>query len=207
MEEEPLFEEAHNSSDEYEAAYDSDNNPFCMEKYMISEDTNIIEGSILAEKEDEDQDDDSDDDSEEEQVHYEGDTEVEDLFEMEEEEQEKEEEEVNVVAGEEPPMEKPTKRRKKLAVRRGPTSRSHSNVLEEVKPDFIHSSEEEDDGLLFQDEDDGHELLSFVLTKGRKGRAKKRKPRIWYNDKLQQPHQQLCLYMCFKDQQKFRDDC
>ena len=78
-------------------------------------------------------------------------------------------------------------------------------MLEEVQPDFIPSSDEEDDVLLFEDEDDGHEPLSFVLPKGRKSRAKKRKPRIWYNDKLEQPHQQLCLYMCFKNQQQFRD--
>ena len=77
--------------------------------------------------------------------------------------------------------------------------------MEEVQPDFIPSSDEEDDGLLFENEDEGHEPLSFVLPKGRKSRAKKRKPRIWYNDKLEQPHQQLCLYMCFKNQQQFRD--
>ncbi|KAE8785110.1 Ubiquitin carboxyl-terminal hydrolase 12 [Hordeum vulgare] len=52
---------------------------------------------------------------------------------------------------------------------------------------------EEDDWLLFEDEDDGHESLSFVLPKGRKSRAKQRKPRILYNDKLEQPHQQLFI--------------
>jgi hypothetical protein len=169
IEEEPLLEEAYNSSDDSEAAHDSDNNPFCMEKYRISEDTEIIEGKRLAEQEDEDQDEDSDEDSEEEHVHYEGDTEVEDLFEMEEEEEEEEkEEEVNVVAREEPPMQQPAKKRKKLPVRRGPTTRSHSSVLQEVRPDFNPSSDEEDHGLLFEDEDDGHEPLSFVLTKGNK---------------------------------------
>ena len=39
MEEEALLEEGHNNSDDSEAAYDSDNNPFCMEKYRIIEDT------------------------------------------------------------------------------------------------------------------------------------------------------------------------
>ena len=62
-------------------------------------------------------------------------------------------------------------------------------MLEEVQPDFIPSSDEEDDGLLFEDEDDGHEPLSFVLPKGRNSRAKKRKPRIWYHTKLEQQHQ------------------
>ena len=40
MEEEALLEEGHNNSDDSKAAaYDSDNNPFCMEKYRIIEDT------------------------------------------------------------------------------------------------------------------------------------------------------------------------
>ncbi|KAE8802790.1 hypothetical protein D1007_21438 [Hordeum vulgare] len=102
-------------------------------------------------------------------------------------------------------MQKSPKRRKKLEVRKGPTTRSHCSVLEEVIPDFIPSADEEDDWLLFEDDDDGHEPRSFVLPKGRKSRAKKRKPRIWYNDKLEHPHQQLCLYMCFKDQHQFRE--
>ncbi|KAE8808728.1 translation initiation factor IF-2-like [Hordeum vulgare] len=102
-------------------------------------------------------------------------------------------------------MQKSPKRRKKLEVRKGPTTRSHCSVLEDVIPDFIPSEDEEDDCLLFEDDDDGHEPPSFVLPKGRKSRAKKRKPRIWYNDKLEHPHQQLCLYMCFKDQHQFRE--
>ncbi|KAE8785684.1 hypothetical protein D1007_40589 [Hordeum vulgare] len=120
-------------------------------------------------------------------------------------EEEDEEEDANVFAREEPPTQKPAKRRKKLAVRKCPTTRSHSSVLEEVILDFIPSADEEDDWLLFENEDDGHEPPSFVLPKGRKSRAKKRKPRIWYNDKLEQPHQQLCVYMCFKDQHQFRE--
>ncbi|KAE8815484.1 hypothetical protein D1007_06944 [Hordeum vulgare] len=150
------------------------------------------------EEEDVDQSEDSDENSDEEQLHYEGDTAVEDLFEQEEED-------VNVFARQEPPMQKHAKMRKKLEVRKGPTTRSRSSVLEEVIPDFIPSADEEDDWLLFEDEDDGHEPPSFVLPKGRNSRAKKRKPRILYNDKLEQPHQQLCLYMCFKDQHQFRE--
>ncbi|KAE8775279.1 hypothetical protein D1007_52220 [Hordeum vulgare] len=175
MEEELVFEQAHNSSDESEDAYDSDNIPFCMEEHV-----------------------DQDEDSDEEQLHFEGDTDVEDLFEMEEDEQE--EEDVNFFAREEP-----AKRRKKLEVSKGPTTRSHSSVLKEMQPDFIPSSDEEGDCFLFEDEDDGHEPPSFVLPKGRKSRSKKRKPRIWYNEKLEQPHQELCLYMCFKDQHQFRE--
>ncbi|KAE8809759.1 hypothetical protein D1007_13653 [Hordeum vulgare] len=166
MEEEPVFQQAHNSSDESEDAYDSDNNPFSMEEHV-------------------DQDEDSHENSDEEQLHY---------------EDEQEEEVVNFSAREEP-----AKRRKKLEVRKGPSTRSHSSVLEEVQPDFIPSSDEEGYCLLFEDEDDGHEPPSLVLPKGRKSRAKKRKPRMWYNDKLEQPREQLCLYMYFKDQHQFRE--
>ena len=62
-----------------------------MKKYMIAEDTEIIEGKRLAEKEleeDEDSDEDTNEDSEMEQLHYEGDTKVEELFEIEEDEEE-----------------------------------------------------------------------------------------------------------------------
>ena len=112
MEEEALLEEGHNNSDDCEDAYDSDNNHFCMEKYRICEDTEIIEGNKLAEQEVEDQysDEDSDEDSDEEQVHYEGDTEVEDWIEMEEEEEQEKEDEVNVVATEEEAMQKTCKK-------------------------------------------------------------------------------------------------
>ncbi|KAE8803257.1 hypothetical protein D1007_20837 [Hordeum vulgare] len=179
LEEEPLFEQSHNSSDAYESDNNSDNSSH------LGED-----------EEDVDQSEESDENSDEELLHYEGDTDVEDLFEQEDE---------DVFGREEPPMQKSPKRRKKLQVRKGPTTRSHSSVLEEVIPDFIPSADEEDDWLLFEDDDDGHEPPSFVLPKGRKSRAKKRKARIWYNDTLEHPHQQLCLYMCFKDQHQFRE--
>ncbi|KAE8809732.1 hypothetical protein D1007_13624 [Hordeum vulgare] len=107
MEEEPVFEQSHNSSD----AYDSDNN-------------SDNSSQLAEEEEDVDQSEDSDENSDEELLHYE---------------------------------------------------------------------DEEDDWLLFEDDDDGHEPPSFVLPKGRKSRAKKRKPRIWYNNKLEHPHQQLFI--------------
>ncbi|KAE8812796.1 hypothetical protein D1007_10124 [Hordeum vulgare] len=57
----------------------------------------------------------------------------------------------------------------------------------------LQTQDEEHDWLLFEDDDDGHDPPSFVLPKGRKSRAKKRKPRIWYNDRLEHPHQQLFI--------------
>ncbi|XP_073360475.1 uncharacterized protein [Aegilops tauschii subsp. strangulata] len=76
-------------------------------------------------------------------------------------------------------MKEPSRKRQKLPVRRGPTTRSHSNVLGDLKPDFRPSSDEEDTGLLLDSKDDGYEPLAFVLLKGRKSRAMKRPARIW----------------------------
>ena len=66
---------------------------------MTAEDIKITEGKRLA---DEELPEDEAEDSEEEKLHYEGDIEVEDMFEMEEED-------VNVVVGEEPPTKEPAK--------------------------------------------------------------------------------------------------
>ena len=77
MEEEE--EEGYKSTDDSQGAYDSDNNPFCMKKYRIAEDTEIIEGKRLADaelEEDADSDEETDEDSDKEHLHYEGDTEV-----------------------------------------------------------------------------------------------------------------------------------
>ena len=80
----------------------------------------------------------------------------------------------------------PAKKKQKLQVRRGPRTRSHSSVLEEVQPDWKPSSDEEDNSLLKDSGDDGFEQLAFVLPQKRKSRAKKRPleygtMRIWSN--------------------------
>ena len=99
----------------------------------------------------------------------------------------------------------PAKKKQKLQVRRGPTTRSHSSVLEEVQPDWKPSSDEEEKGLLRESDDDGFEPSSFVLPKKRKSGAKKRPARKWYNEKMEQPHEQMCLNLCFRDHHQFRD--
>ena len=206
MEDEVLLQEGYHSSDNSEGAYDSDN---YLEKYRISQDTEIIDGKRQADEEQlaDDQDEYSDDESEEEeQLHYEGDTEVEDPFEMEQKESgdEEMEESLNVELAQQLQVE-PPKKKQKLPIRRCPTTRTHSSVLKELKKDFIPSSDEEETGWLMDSEDDGHEPLQFVLKKNKKSRAQKRKPRIWFNEKMEHPHQQLCKYMCFTNQQQFRD--
>ncbi|KAE8791304.1 hypothetical protein D1007_34298 [Hordeum vulgare] len=99
---------------------------------------------------------------EEEVLHYEGDTKVEEPFEVEED---------NTLGSEE---ENIVNKKQKLPVRRGPTTRSHSNKSPHVKPDFNPSSDEEEKCLLKESDDDGFKPLSFVLPKQRNSRAKKR---------------------------------
>ena len=90
-------------------------------------------------------------------LHYEGDTKIEELFELEEDHTLVSEEEETIVV--------PTKKEQKLPVRRGPSTRSHSSVLQEAEPDSKPSSDEEEKGLLKESDDDGFEPLSFVLPK------------------------------------------
>ena len=72
--------------------------------------------------------------------------------------------------------------------------------------DYIPSSDEDGEaGFLKESDDDGFEPLSFVLPKRGKSRAKKRPPRIWYDDRRLQAHEQLCLKMCFINVDQFRN--
>jgi hypothetical protein len=54
------------------------------------------------------------------------------------------------------------------------------------------------------DDDDGFEAMKFVLPVGRNTRAKKQKPRMWYDEMRLQPEEQLTLKMCFVDVYQFR---
>ena len=195
-----------------EGQYDSDTNPYYMgdlrpnynEEMHDAEDMEMEEGNrqreeeVQEQHEEETEDEESEEETEqEEQVHYEGDTEVEELFDLEDDDP--------IVPEEEEKIYVPAKKKQKLQVRRGPTTRSHSSVLEEVQPDWKPSSDEEDNSLLKDSEDDRFQPLAFVLPERRKSRAKKRPPRVWYNEDLEQPHQQLQLQMCFIDQHQFRD--
>ena len=164
--------------------------------YMVDEeDVEVKEGKRQRELEVQEEESDDDQSEEEEMLHYEGDTKVDDPFEVQED-RTFEEEEQNIVV--------PVKKQK-LPVRRGPTTRSHCSELPEVEPDFRPSSDEEEKGLLRESDDDGFDPLSFVLPNKRKSRANKRPARKWYNEKLEQPHEQLCMKLCFRDQHQFRD--
>ncbi|KAE8785608.1 hypothetical protein D1007_40681 [Hordeum vulgare] len=106
--------------------------------------------------------------NEEEVLHYEGDTIVEEPFEVEEDNTLRSEEE-NIV-----------NKKQKLPVTRGPTTRSHSRKLRDVEPDFKPSSDGEGKCLLKESDDDGFEPLSFVMPKKRKSREKKCPARKWH---------------------------
>ena len=187
--------------EEEQEGYDGSNvDSFVSEEELRpAEDIEMQEGRRQREQElqDLEEGETEDEESEREMLHYEGDTEVEDLFELDEGD--------TVVSEEEEAVSLAAKKKQKLPVRRGPTTRSHSSVLEEVQPDWKPSSDEEEKGLLKDSEDDGYQPLAFVLPQKRKSRAKKRPPRVWYNEHLEQPHQQLQLHMCFRDQHQFRE--
>ena len=72
-------------------------------------------------------------------VHYEGDTEVEEPFQMDEDDKVVSQDEETVIVHEEK-----KKKKQKLPVRKGPTTRSHSGVVQEEELDFKPSSDEEE---------------------------------------------------------------
>ncbi|KAE8819801.1 hypothetical protein D1007_02475 [Hordeum vulgare] len=153
---------------------DSDENPFYMGD---ADDIDMEEGKRQREYDEIEEEETNDEGSEEEEVvHYESDMEVEELFQMDEDDKVVSQDEDTIVLHEEK-----KKKKQKLPVRRGPTTRSHSGVLEKEEREFKPSSDEEDKGLLKVGNDDGFEPLSFVLPKKRKSRAKQRPPRKWSN--------------------------
>ena len=87
----------------------------------------------------------------------------------------------------------------------GPTARKKCEPEEQI-PNYIPSSPEDsgDYEAMLSGDDDHHEPLSFVLPKGVKSRAKKRAPRMWYDEHRASPESQLCLNMCFVDMAQFR---
>ncbi|CAM0870512.1 unnamed protein product [Alopecurus aequalis] len=95
-------------------------------------------------------------------------------------------------------------RKKKKPVRQGPTTRSHSSQQTTAPADYVPSDDEGTDGDLDPEDDDGFEMLSWALPKGRKSRATKKQPRQWYDEQRLLPHEGLCLKLCFVDVYQFR---
>jgi hypothetical protein len=71
-------------------------------------------------------------------------------------------------------------------------------------PQWIPSNDEGDLGFLKQEDDDGFELLHFMVPSGRKSRAKKPVARVWYDEARQNPEQQFAVKLCCKDVYQFR---
>jgi hypothetical protein len=73
-------------------------------------------------------------------------------------------------------------------------------------PNYIPDSDEDKcPGFLEFSDDDGYQPLVMQPPKGRKSRAKKREERKWYDERRMQAHEQLCLHMCFRDVNQFRE--
>ena len=124
-------------------------------------------------------------------LHCEGETDVEDIYDIQEEPEQILEREVPL---------------KKIPKRPGPTTRSHSQVENPYVPQWVPSDDEEELGFLKVEDDDGYEPIPFVQPKGgRKSRAKKPKERVWYDETRQNPEQQFRIALCFRDVRQFRE--
>ncbi|KAM0836781.1 hypothetical protein ACQ4PT_062089 [Festuca glaucescens] len=106
-------------------------------------------------------------------MHYEGDTDVEEIYEEEEEESD----------GDEAPeleyFEKEYSFEKKQPLNPGPTSRSHYETLEYQCEDFVPSSDEDNSPGDVGDSDDDGFTKKHKLPCGRKRKLKKLKKRVW----------------------------
>ncbi|KAK1650008.1 hypothetical protein QYE76_067813 [Lolium multiflorum] len=125
-------------------------------------------------------------------LHFEGDTDVEDIFEPEEDS------EVEEITEKIIPL-------KNKATKCGPTSSSHH---EEVKFEegnyFMPTSDEESSPDELADSDDDGFVSKFVPASGRKRRLKKMKKRVWYDETRANPHEQIGMKLCFTDVYQFR---
>ncbi|KAE8803609.1 hypothetical protein D1007_20560 [Hordeum vulgare] len=54
------------------------------------------------------------------------------------------------------------------------------------------------------EDDDGADAMVYVLPNGRKSRAKKMKPRLWYDEDRADPQDQCVKHLCFIDAYQFR---
>ena len=137
--------------------------------------------------------------------HFEGDTDVEELYEPDEEEggDEAAEQEaaVNSSIGGNTTGGSSTGGSK----RKGPTTRSHACIDQIIEQDWYPSSDEESNpGDLSQEDNDGAQPPAFKIPGGRKSRAKKKKPRVWYDEKRENPQEQFLKKLCFLDVSQFR---
>ncbi|XP_073367583.1 uncharacterized protein [Aegilops tauschii subsp. strangulata] len=137
-------------------------------------------------------------------LHFEGDTDVDEVY-GEDEEEEQVEEDEKMEHEEEEQVEQQQEPPKKKEKRKGPTKRSHSSLEQRFEDVWVPSSDEEIDvGDLKQEYDDGAENAPFILPNGRKSRAYKAQPRKWYSEERENLEEQLCRKLCFLNVYQFR---
>jgi hypothetical protein len=125
-------------------------------------------------------------------LHFEGDTDVEEIFEPEEDS------EVEEITEKIIPL-------KNKAAKCGPTSSSHHEVVKfEEGNYFMPTSDEESSPDEVADSDDDGFVSKFVSASGRKRRLKKMKKRVWYDENRANPHEQIGMKLCFTDVYQFR---
>ncbi|KAK1646972.1 hypothetical protein QYE76_064777 [Lolium multiflorum] len=125
-------------------------------------------------------------------LHFEGDTDVEEIFEAEEDS------EVEEIIEKIIPL-------KNKAAKCGPTSSSHHEVVKfEEGNYFMPTSDEESSPDEVADSDDDGFVSKFVPASGRKRRLKKMKKRVWYDETRANPHEQIGMKLCFTDVYQFR---
>ncbi|CAM0877694.1 unnamed protein product [Alopecurus aequalis] len=126
-------------------------------------------------------------------IHFEGDTDVEELWSEEEESEEAEEvHEEDFIPY------------KKVPFKKGPTGKGHHEETKELGFFFVPSSDEDSNPENLGDSDDDGYVQGFVNRSGLPRRMKKMKKRQWYDPNREDADQQLSLKMCFKDVYEFR---
>ncbi|KAE8805271.1 hypothetical protein D1007_18675 [Hordeum vulgare] len=97
------------------------------------------------------------------------------------------------------------KKNKARRDRKGPTSRSHGSIEQMFEEDWIPSDDEGKNPVdLGLEDDDGVDAMAYVLPNGRKSRARKMKPMLWYDEDKADPHDQFVKHLCFIDVYPFR---
>ncbi|CAM0873900.1 unnamed protein product [Alopecurus aequalis] len=125
-------------------------------------------------------------------LNYEGDTDVEELYEEETGSECEDVAEPEYFKG------------KQIVVNPGPTSKAHHEPACKKNMDFRPSSDEDSSPGDLGDSDDDGFVPKHLFTSGRKSRSKKPKVRVWYDETRENPDDQLCKKMCFTDVYQYR---
>jgi hypothetical protein len=126
------------------------------------------------------------------EMHIEGDTDVEELYEDEEDSEAEEGPEDDIFC------------EKKKVAKPGPTSRAHHEGSPDELFNFVPSAEEEVSPDELESSDDDGFVAKYALPSGAKRRLKKIKKRVWYDDSRADANEQFAKHLCFTDVYQFR---